>query len=214
MLAELAKRTVYRTRGLNWLSRPRYTYCLDPGQLAFLVSALDKTSHLSGAVVEIGVARGMTTVFLNTHMSCIRDARPYVCIDTFSGFVPSDIDYELSHRGKPNKFDGFRYNDVEVFRKNVSQFKNVRVIQKDCNLLTAEDTGPVSLAILDVDLYLPTKHALSALYDSLQAGGFIMVDDVKPNMQFDGAASAYHEFCQAINLPPEVICNRAGIIRK
>src|ERR1700730_17088792 len=87
------KRAAFRWPGLRELSRPRYDYNIEPTQLAWLCRAIEdtRTAHASdvstqGCVAEVGVARGMTSVFLLEHMRQIGDKRTYVCIDTFSGF--------------------------------------------------------------------------------------------------------------------------------
>jgi O-methyltransferase len=212
---EFAKRIAFRSRALNWLSRPTYGYNLKPAQLAALIDALDGTKHLHGAVVEIGVARGMTTFFLNRHMNEAGDARRFICVDTFSGFLPGDVAYERDHRGKNDPtLKGFAYNDLDIFRRNVAEFSRVEVIQKDCSLLTPAELGPVSVALLDVDLYLPTKRAIGTIYDALERGGIVMVDDVTANSVYDGAAQAYFEFCKERDIRPRVIADKGGMLQK
>src|ERR1700730_10078460 len=83
------KRAAFRWPGLRELSRPRYYYNIEPAQLAWLCEAIAASkSHatfkqpVQGCVVEVGVARGMTTVFLLEHMKKIGDTRTYVCMDT------------------------------------------------------------------------------------------------------------------------------------
>jgi O-methyltransferase len=214
-LRETAKRIAYRMPFLNWLSRPRYSYNLSPAQLALLVDAIDRTSHLSGAILEVGVARGLSTIFLKTHMAELGDCRQYICVDTFSGFTDEDVDFERQSRGKTGDgFKSFAYNDVEVFRRNMehSGFTDIKIIQKDCGFLSVDDIGPVSVAILDVDLYLPTKRAIGTIYDAMQPGGVLMVDDVKFGMAYDGAASAYFEFCKCRGIKPNVFADKAGML--
>jgi len=74
--------------------------------------------------------------------------------------------------------------------------------------------GPLKLAFLDVDLYLPTKKTLIKVYDSLVDGGAILVDDVLANNKYDGAYQAYMEFCKEYNITPKVIGNKCGLIYK
>ena len=73
---------------------------------------------------------------------------------------------------------------------------------------------PIKLAFLDVDFYLTTKKTLPKIYKLLVPGGVILVDDVKNNTIWDGAYQAYIEFCQEINIKPELVGNKCGIIRK
>ena len=216
---ELAKKIAFRTPALSFLSRPRYPYNLTPSQLAFLVSALDRTRGLAGNIVELGVARGMTTYFLNHHMSLTDDPRKYLCIDTFSGFVESDIAHEKRRKeseknGPMPTFAEYAYGEPEIFRKNMQEFGRVTVIQKDVNLLKLSDVGAVSLALLDVDLYFPTKRALPILFDALLPAGVIMVDDCKMGDFFDGAGAVYQEFCKEHHITPKIIGTKGGIIEK
>lgn len=213
---EFAKKIAFRSKALNWVSKPTYRYNLKPAQLAFLVDAIDRTRHLGGNIVEVGVARGMTTVFLNQHMREAGDARQYICVDTFSGFTQEAVAYERERRGKDDRgLAGFAYNDASVFRKNIeSNGFSVSIIQKDCGLLDKADIGNVSVALLDVDLYLPTMRAIGTIYDQLQTGGVMMVDDVAMGTNYDGAAVAYFEFCLERGLPPLVIAGKAGMLVK
>jgi O-methyltransferase len=212
---ELAKRIAFRSKALNWISRPRYEYNLKPAQLAALVDAITRTHHLKGNIVEVGVARGMTTLFLLRHMQDIQDTRRYICVDTFSGFVPDDVAYEKAHRGKDDPaLGGFAYNDPDVFLQNIQTGgHSVGIIQKDCGLLTKEDLGAVSVALLDVDLYLPTKRAIGSIYDAMEPGGVMMIDDVTSGV-YDGSAAAYFEFCKERGIEPNVVADKGGMLLK
>ena len=73
---------------------------------------------------------------------------------------------------------------------------------------------PIKLVFLDVDLYLPTIKALRRIFSLLEEDGVIIVDDVMENNTWDGAYQAYMEFCKELNITPEIIGNKSGIIRK
>jgi hypothetical protein len=135
----------------------------------------------------------MTSMFLNEHLSNSGDRRRYICVDTFSGFTKDHIAFEVSDRAKnESQFRGqFSINSAKVFKRNLSKHDRTVVLQKDCGFLTREDLGAVSVALLDVDLYQPTSRALRVLYDSLQIGGEILVDDVSIGHRYDGAHAAY-----------------------
>ena len=62
--------------------------------------ASESSAGNKGCIVEVGVARGMTSVFLLQHMRHLRDNRTYFCMDTFAGFVQKDVDYEVKFRHK------------------------------------------------------------------------------------------------------------------
>jgi hypothetical protein len=143
LLTQQLKRAAFRWPGLRELSRPRYNYNLEPIQLAWLCSAIGNTkagcgssTGNKGCIVEVGVARGMTSVFLLQHMKQLGDNRPYFCLDTFAGFVQKDVDYEVRFRHKrKSHFRGFSYNHKEVFEHNLVKcgFNNFAIIQSDAS---------------------------------------------------------------------------------
>ncbi len=184
------------------LSAPRYAYNLEPIQLAFLVNAISERATTGGCIVEIGVARGMTTRFLAEHLIRLGVSKEYHAIDTFSSFTKEDLAYEIGSRGKTSsELEGFSYNDFAVWQRNFKAFDFTAI-------------PPVSVALLDVDLYHPTRETLPRLYDALAPGGVILVDDVKPGSPNDGAYEAYMEFRKSHGLPTEIIGSKGGVIRE
>lgn len=215
-LIETIKKIAYRAPLVNELSRPNYRYNLEPAQLAWLCHALDATAGAGeGAVVEVGVARGLTTVFLLEHMRRSGDRRPYYCIDTFTGFVPEEIAFEVSRRGKrPTHYRSFAYNDVRVFTRNIRRFgfDNVRVVKCDAGSFDWSAIPLIDLMLLDVDLYLPTKAVLERSSPRWSKAARIMVDDVTSGGDYDGAYAAFHEFCAAHGLPSTRVGNKGGVL--
>ena len=65
----------------------RYPYFFTPAQLAFLCECLDRDFNLPGCVVEVGCARGFTTIFLNRHLEARGIRKKYYALDTFGGFT-------------------------------------------------------------------------------------------------------------------------------
>jgi Macrocin-O-methyltransferase (TylF) len=199
------------------LGAPGYSYCIEPIQLATLINEFERTSSIRGSLVEIGVARGMTTRFMCEHIvrQGLDKTTEYFAIDTFNSFLGSDIDHEVSVRGKSrDDLGGFGYNDYGVWVRNFASFPFVKALQADCSSFDYTTIAPIRMAFLDVDLYLPTRGALPKLWECLQEGGVIAVDDVQDNSVYDGAFQAYMEFCSDNGLQPEIIGNRCGILRK
>ncbi len=86
----------YCRTSLRYVVYPiRYYYGIEPAQLAFLINGIESTKAQGGAVVEIGVSSGRTSVFLLEHLRASQKSpRPVVLIDTFDGFVESSIAHE------------------------------------------------------------------------------------------------------------------------
>tara|TARA_Y100000991_G_C21820138_1_gene283519 strand:- start:11 stop:676 length:666 start_codon:yes stop_codon:yes gene_type:complete len=202
------------------LGRPSYPYNIEPAQLSKLISLLDELDGIDGNFAEIGVARGQTTYFLSTHIESSNyifnnKNFKYYAIDTFSSFVQDDINYEINKRGKTlRELKGFNYNSYEKWKENFKTFDFVKPIKSDCSIFDYERIAPLKLVFIDVDLYLPTKKALNKIYNNVVKGGYILIDDVHDNRNYDGAFQAYIEFCSEKGLKPLFVGNKCGIIKK
>ena len=195
---------------------PDYPYNVEPIQLAMLINEMERLQTIQGSIVEIGVARGMTTRFLVEHVVSknICDQK-FFAIDTFASFTDSDTIFEIEKRGKSKAdYKAFAYNDFEVWVKNFVKFPFVEAIKTDCSVYDYKKIAPIKLALLDVDLYLPTRNTLPKIYENLVEGGVILVDDVLDSHTWDGAYQAYFEFCSTMNIAPLVLGSKCGVIRK
>jgi len=213
-IVELAKKVAFRHTKLG---APRYEFNVEPIQLATLVMELERLKDIDGNVVEIGVARGMTTRFLAQHIANqkLDKSLSYYAIDTFESFTNADLMYEVEHRGKSlADLQGFAYNDQIIWQRNFLDFPFVKAIKADCSNYDYSKIHPIKLTFLDVDLYLPTKNSLPKIYDATVSGGVILVDDVLNNSTYDGAYQAFMEFCEENSFPKKIIGNKCGFIQK
>lgn len=213
IVKELIKKIAFRYLKLG---KPSYPFNVEPIQLATLVSELERLDTKEGNILEVGVARGMTTRFLVEHLSNNTNFQGnYYAVDTFESFTDEDLNFEVSQRGKQlGELKGFDYNDVDVWHSNFSEFPFVVAIKSDCSALDYSELKPIKLTFLDVDLYLPTLKALHKIYDQTVEGGVIMVDDCMNNTVYDGAYQAYMEFCAEKGIEPKIIGNKCGVIHK
>ena len=212
---EILKLVAYRYLGLG---KPYYPYMLDPRQLSKLILKIDELFEQKQRpirIYEIGVARGLTTAFLASHIVFEKLPHTIKCIDTFSGFTKSDLEYEINSRGK-KKSDllGFGYNEYNIWSNNFRDYKFITAIKSDISKYTIRENEVIDIVLADVDLYIPTQSILEKFYDKLTPGGLIMVDDVKNASCWDGAHQAYHEFCDKKNISPNIIGRKCGIIEK
>ena len=90
----------------------------------------------------------------------------------------------------------------------------MKPIKSDCSIFNYENISPIKLVFIDVDLYLPTKKTLNKVFNHVIKGGYILVDDVQDNKNYDGAYQAYMEFCSEKNIKPIIIGNKCGLIKK
>lgn len=214
LVARKVKLFAYRHTNLR--PPPDYPYMVEPMQLASIINELERLKNAKGNIAEIGVFRGMTTRFICEYIKDqnIPDAT-YFAIDTFDSFTDTDVDFEVTQRGKSRSgISSFSINDFDVWKRNFSGFPFVKALRADCSIVDYEKLAPLKFVFLDVDLYLPTRKTLPKLYDALVGGGVILVDDVLDKNMWDGAYQAYMEFCADMNMVPEIVGNKCGIIRK
>lgn len=201
---------------------PRYGYMFSPSQLALLVRVADEVLDLPGIFLEIGCARGSTTIHLNRHIEFRNDTRRYVCIDTFKGFIEADIQHEVRMRGKDEAYlkRSFAQNRRSWFdhTMRINGITNVESIEapiQDVKLDQIVNGAGIAFALVDVDLYLPVKDALAQVWPLMSPGGVIVVDDCdEKHDSFDGAYHAYQEFVAAKDLPLIIEEVKLGVIRK
>jgi O-methyltransferase len=199
---------------LNRAWMAHYSYQFTPAQLCFLCSCIEQTRSLPGPIIEAGVSRGFTTIFLNKHLDTLGIERSYLALDTFAGFLQTDVDYEVRKRGKPASFTwkGFNNNRREWFDRSMRLSGVNRVRSIECDVATAQYPDEISFCLLDVDLYLPTKAALARIYPKMAKGGILVVDDcANDGGVFDGAGLAQREFCQENGLTPVVVNGKLGV---
>ena len=211
ILKENIKKILFKFSNLG---SPRYSYNLDPSQLAEIVNSLNKVDELDGNICEIGVARGMTTRFICEHLKDLKIKPKYYCIDTFSSFVKEDIDHEIKQRNNSkSELIGFSYNNYDKWKKNFLNFPEVLPIQADIKNFDFNKIAPIKFAILDVDLYLPTLSSLERIKNHMSKGGILMVDDIKKNNSWDGASQAFYEIVKKYSLNYRLVGKKCGIIQ-
>ena len=110
-----------------------------------MVELIDATRG-RGAVVEIGVGRGDTSVFILQHLRTTADPRKVVFVDTFSGFTREDLDYEVAKRDKrANEISDYSYGSARIFNHGLARlgYTNYRIIESDCTKVDWEELGPI-----------------------------------------------------------------------
>lgn len=215
-MKELLMRSPWRNRVL-----PRYIYNFNPAQLCFICACLEQTRNVPGSIVEVGVGGGETSVFLNKYLDAQQIDKVYIAFDTFAGFQPDDVMYEVKARGKRAShyrgIEGFQVNkqawyDATIKRNRITR---VRSIQADVNDFDLRTLGALAFCLLDVDLYRPMKKALGELTAALSPGGIIVVDDCsRRDGRWDGSLQAYQEFMRERGQSEEIVHEKLGIVRK
>ena len=212
---EFIKKIIFRYSNFG---NPNYRYNIEPIQLSKIIESIDNVlshnSNKDSCFVEIGVARGMTSLFIAEHLKRSKIKNNFYCIDTFNSFTPEDINYEINVRGKDKReLLGFSYNDFEKWKKNFIDYEMVKPIKADVNKFDFGTLEKISFCFLDVDLYNPTKKALKSVLPCLTSNSIIMVDDIFDTRAWDGSDQAFKEFVKENNLEYQTVGNQCGLIK-
>jgi hypothetical protein len=217
MIKGIINRAMQATPYLRQFILSRYPYMFEPDQLMLLCSYVEQVRDVPGVFIEAGCAYGYTTVFLRKYMKRAGIQREYLALDTFSGFLPEHVAFEVDTRYKPYNFynHSFALNSKELFQHALrwQGIDGVRAVQ--CDVTEFDFDRPIAFCLLDIDLYLPIKHVLPRLYDATSPGGIIVVDDCSAeDERWDGALQAYREFVAERNLPVVIAGGKLGTIVK
>jgi hypothetical protein len=216
-IIEALKYGVYRTPLLQRLMAPSYPYKISPGQLSAILEFINATRDTDGAVVEIGVAQGDTSVFILEHLKTTGDPRKAYFFDTFEGFTRESVNHEVGARGKRKKdYDAFSYCDQSIFEKNLERlgYSNFQTVKGDASKYDWSRIAPIAVVLLDIDLYQPTIDVLRRIWPHVVDGGEIVVDDCLPDSAWDGSLAAYQEFREEIGHPFIRVGDKGGVLRK
>jgi O-methyltransferase len=138
---------------------------------------------VAGDVIECGVWRGGASLLARATLDALGDDRLVWLADSFQGLPPPDLEsFPQDRELDLSRFEYLAVSAEEVlgYFKRFGLDHGVRVIEG-----LFDETLPSlrgrrwSLLRLDGDTYESTWVALDALYPSLSAGGYVIVDDYR-----------------------------------
>jgi asparagine synthase (glutamine-hydrolysing) len=188
------------------VTRDKLTY-LTPAKLVRLESAIRRTRHLNGDIVEFGVALGGSAIILAK-----TSRKRFVGLDVFAMIPPPISDKDDQHSRE--RFDviksgqsqgiggddyyGYRtdlYSDVvEAFHRHGLAVDGERIVLAKGLF---EETWPrlsvgaIALAHIDCDWYDPVRFCLDSIADRMSANGIVVIDDY---YDYGGCKTAVDEF--------------------
>jgi O-methyltransferase len=163
-----------------------------------------RTNNIKGDFIETGVWRGGACIFMHLYNKLYSMNRKVYVADSFKGLPVPDPRY-IADRGDVH----YTYSELAVSRQQVEN--NFALYEAlDTNVIFLEgwfkDTlnnaniEKLSILRLDGDMYGSTMDALNALYDKLQPGGALIIDDYG----LQGCASAIHDFRNSRGITTEI----------
>lgn len=183
------------------------TFDMRIGVLRLLAEQI-RERNVPGDVAEVGVYRGDFAAMINGAFR----SRTLHLFDTFTGFPVQDVQIEQENGLSRAKTGDFSETDQEmVIGKTI--YPERLVVHKGYFPETFSPCENTAFAFvsLDVDLYAPTKAALTLFWPRMSPGGCIMVHDYN-STQFSGAGKAVREFCEQEKVYPVPICDLHGSV--
>jgi len=162
---------------------------------------------IGGDFMETGVWRGGATMFMRGMLKVLGDENKKVWVaDSFQGLPEPEVEQDS---GVDLYLDPMLSMDIESVRRNFEYFD---LLDDRIEFLKGwfADTMPVapieklSLLRLDGDLYKSTMDVLEPMYNKVESGGFIIIDDYGA---IPACKEAVHDFRSAleINDPIKII---------
>ena len=153
--------------------------------------------NIPGDFIETGVWRGGACILLRAILKAydVIDRKVWLA-DSFAGLPPPDVEHYPADAG--STFHEFKALAVPLATVQ-ENFRRYALLDQQVEFIVGwfKDTLPKAriekLAILrlDGDMYESTMDALTALYDKVSIGGFIIVDDYGMFKSCSGAVSDF-----------------------
>jgi hypothetical protein len=161
---------------------------------------------IPGAIVECGTYRCGALAFMARVVKESGKARGVWGFDTFTG-IPAPGEHDGA-KSAGRGFSGDLLATLDDARATLGLAKvnpdSVNLVQglfQDTLHATRDKIGPIAVLRLDGDWYESTKVCLDQLYDQVQPGGWIIIDDYG---HWEGCRIAVDEFLAARGLKPEL----------
>lgn len=160
-----------------------------------LFNWVQRTSHLSGDMAEVGVYRGGSSKLI-----CEANGNKTLHIfDTFEGIPEVEPSIDKVKKGQ------FKGDSLEEIKNYLNQYNNVSYYKgwfpKSAERESLSNAIKFSFVNLDVDVYLSTLESLKFFYPRMSTGGVIIAHDYRC-IHAPGVKKAFDEFIKG---KPETI---------
>ena len=193
--------------------RERHGQPWDPIRILQFMYLMDIASQAgTGDYIELGTHQGLMAKVIYKLMD---PKRTLYCLDTFEGFVESDLKVESTIYHSTWQVGNFAPTSPEMVGNYIGDGKTPK------NLKLVKGWFPQTFAGLedkkwlfvhiDFDLYQPIKSAMELLWPNLLPGGVMVIHDYGC-FGFPGAKKAVDEFFETIGLTPMNLGDRWGSV--
>ena len=173
---------------------------------------------IEGSFVECGVYRGGSSLLAAMVFADLGEDRELWLYDTFAGMTaPTEHDikpnssleetrqsFEAMQKDEYNAWCYAGLDEVKacLSRANYPQDRIRYVVGDVTKTIPAEIPDKIAILRLDTDFYDSTKHELEHLYDRLEGGGILIVDDYGG---WEGARKAVDDYFATLSNPPLLV---------
>lgn len=164
-------------------------------------------SHINGDIVELGVWKGGALELAGYALKEYKGSNKIIGYDTFEGHPePNKAEFDVWGNSMHDKFNEVNNSGAkwafadyqEVSNRLSSIYRNNRLVKGVVDgSLNTDEIKEISILRLDMDWYEPTKIALERMFDKIQKGGVLIIDDYGHH---SGARKATDEFIEERNL--------------
>jgi O-methyltransferase len=192
-----------RRLGLDW---PGICYTMVGHErlenLRYAIGCLVK-EKIPGDLVECGVWRGGAAIFMAAVLKELGEKRTIWLADSFEGLPAPTLKEDEGYDVSGIDYLAVGLEDVEAAFKRFDLLdSNIRFLKGwFSDTLPTAPIEPIALLRLDGDLYASTMDALTALYDRLSPGAFVIVDDYGT---WEPCRRAVEDFLSARGVSPEI----------
>ncbi len=178
---------------------------VDEKEIAVILRELSKTKEISGDVVEFGCFVGTTSVFLAKEIEKWNTEKMLWLYDSFEGLPEKSREDEnsLGEVFKKGELLATKKQLIANLRKSGAR-KMPKITKGWFSELSKEQIpNEISFAFLDGDYYLSILDPLNLIWENLQSGAIVVVDDYG-NQALPGASKAVDEWAKKHNLKVKV----------
>jgi predicted O-methyltransferase YrrM len=173
---------------------------------------------MSGSIVECGVARGGSAALMALNEARTGSNRKIWLFDSYEGLPePSVEDLQGNETGKHirplpkgsclgtiEQVSELLFDTLRLDRNNI---KLVKGWFENTLPVNRTSVGTISVLRIDADWYDSVKCCLDQLYDQVEPGGYVIIDDYGSCF---GAQKAVDEFLAARQLSVELVADGRG----
>lgn len=158
---------------------------------------IDRIKDIKGDIIEFGVWKGNTSFLIKKIIDIFQIKKKLYLFDHFKGLLHFDKT-DKSKKPVYGKYKGNKKFIKELI--NFFRLKNISIIDMDAMQLSKKtfNKKKFSLAILDVDLYQPTKKILEAINPYMQKNSLIVFDEGN-DKSWPGEKKVLNEFLKKNN---------------